>query len=142
VVVTDGPLSVTSSPALLTVREPVKITLQPLGKTLPVGGGTVTLSVVATGSQPLFYQWYLNGGTVNGGTASTLARQFSWNYYVVVQNEGSSEQSSTVNVNANTAPSVVVQPGTSPIISGGSFTFVANVTGTPPFYLSMVPEER
>jgi hypothetical protein len=50
---------------------PPVITTQPADQSVYAGQGA-TFSVVAAGSTPLTYQWYLNGYTVAGATTSTL----------------------------------------------------------------------
>jgi hypothetical protein len=47
------------------------ITAQPRSQSV-VAGGNVTLSVSATGSGPLMYQWFRDGVAVNGATAASL----------------------------------------------------------------------
>ncbi|MEY2408983.1 MAG: hypothetical protein QOF48_1653, partial [Verrucomicrobiota bacterium] len=60
----------TTSNAVLTIISPPQITTQPAGQT--VGQGTlVTLTVAATGTAPLGYQWRYNGTNLPaGGSAS------------------------------------------------------------------------
>ena len=62
---------VLSSNALLSLVYPPTITSQPHSLTLQAGK-TATFSVTATGSLPLRYQWYLNGGLLSGKTGSIL----------------------------------------------------------------------
>jgi hypothetical protein len=50
---------------------PVSITAAPVGLTEMLGGG-LALTVAATGSGPLAYQWQLNGVSVAGATGSSL----------------------------------------------------------------------
>ena len=66
------------------------ITLQPASQTV-AAGGTADLSVTATGTGPLVYQWFKNGGMVLGATNSALnvanvGVMNSGVYYVVVTN--------------------------------------------------------
>jgi hypothetical protein len=71
-VLVSGPSgSVTSSNALLTVLAPTApaITAQPGNQTLAVGA-SATLSVVATGSPPISYQWYVGA---SGDASSPVA---------------------------------------------------------------------
>lgn len=61
-----------SDAATLTVLVGVGITQQPQSKTV-FAGSQATLQVVATGTEPINYQWFLNGATkLNGATNSTL----------------------------------------------------------------------
>lgn len=49
------------------------ITIQPVGANLTVGG-TITLSVTATGSTPLTYQWKKDGVNIAGATGRTYTK--------------------------------------------------------------------
>ncbi|MFN0158704.1 MAG: immunoglobulin domain-containing protein [Bacteroidota bacterium] len=61
----------TSQTALLTVSNlKPTITQQPANRNVVVGQ-TATFSVVASGTQPLSYQWRLNGGNIGGATNSS-----------------------------------------------------------------------
>ncbi|MCC6321777.1 MAG: immunoglobulin domain-containing protein [Phycisphaerales bacterium] len=55
----------------LVVRSPVVITTHPVGGAFCAGGST-TLTVAATGTPPLTYQWRQNGTPLGGETSSTL----------------------------------------------------------------------
>src|ERR1035437_7013137 len=66
------------------------ITTQPANQVLAVGG-TMNLSVTATGDAPLTYQWLKDGSMIAGATSSTLnvanaGVTSSGVYYVVVAN--------------------------------------------------------
>jgi alpha-tubulin suppressor-like RCC1 family protein len=59
----------------------------PMVTTSPVGGQlghSVTLSVAATGSVPLSYQWFLNGEPLANATSATLATSAPGSYRVLV----------------------------------------------------------
>ncbi len=72
-VVVSNPFGgVLSARATLTVNTPVTIVTQPASQTA-VLGGTAILSVTATGSAPLTYQWQLNGVNLAGENAASLA---------------------------------------------------------------------
>lgn len=60
--VSNGGGNLTSTQAVLTVLTPPAITGQPQNQTV-VESNSATFSVVATGSQPLSYQWYYNTNT-------------------------------------------------------------------------------
>jgi len=74
VVVANSVNSVTSSAAVLTVNPaPVapSITQQPVSQTV-TAGANVTLSVTATGTAPLTYQWRKDGQNIAGATSASL----------------------------------------------------------------------
>ena len=70
-VVTNAAGSVTSSAATLTVNIPATITSQPSSVSVNPAA-SATLSVTATGTGTLGYQWRKNGRDIGGATASTL----------------------------------------------------------------------
>lgn len=69
-VVTGACGSETSPPAVLTVRIPVMITDDPDAAGV-CDGGSVSFSVSATGTTPLYYQWFKNGQPIIGAEASS-----------------------------------------------------------------------
>jgi hypothetical protein len=71
VVVTNPWGSLMSSNASLTVNYPPSILGQPVSQAALLGSNVV-LRVIATGQEPLAYQWKLNGADVAGATASFL----------------------------------------------------------------------
>jgi hypothetical protein len=100
-VVTDSTGSTTSSVATITVLGAgPNITAQPSGESLNVGG-QISMSVTATGSGTLTYQWYKDGTAVSGQTLYIYykypaATSDSGNYYVVVTDANGSTTSNTV----------------------------------------------
>jgi hypothetical protein len=74
---------------------------QPQGRPLVYGGGqsTATLSVSAAALLPLTYQWYINGVSIPGATASTYTATVAGAYVVTVTSDAGS---------VTTAPAVVV----------------------------------
>ena len=101
VVVSNSAGSVTSSSATLTVSSaaaaPV-ITTQPVSQSV-AAGGSATLSVVATGTTPLLYQWHKDGTAIAGATRdsyalSSFAAAAAGSYSVVVSNSAGSVTSS------------------------------------------------
>ena len=101
VVVSNSAGSVTSSSATLTVSSaaaaPV-ITIQPVSQAV-AAGGSATLSVVATGTAPLAYQWRKDGAAIAGATRETFAllsfaASAAGSYTVVVSNSAGSVTSS------------------------------------------------
>lgn len=106
-------------------------------------GGTALLTVTATGSTPLSYQWYEgqsgdSSAPISGATSSsyrTPSITSSKSYWVAVSNTCGTASSATINVTpaACTAPSITVQPQAQTIASGGSATFTVGASGSQPF---------
>jgi hypothetical protein len=94
--------SVSSSPATLTVTPATAstvITAQPVGGTFHTGEST-TLSVTATGTDPLTYQWQHNGSDLAGQTGpalilSNLSAGNAGEYLVIVSGRGGSVTSAS-----------------------------------------------
>jgi pectate lyase/pectin methylesterase-like acyl-CoA thioesterase len=93
--VSNGVGSVSSAPAILTVRatpiaSPVMILAPPVSR-VAFAGDTVTFSVTARGTPPPSYQWLKDGAPIPGATAPSLALTdvqlaSSGSYSVVVAN--------------------------------------------------------
>src|SRR5688572_17895637 len=64
--------SVTSSVATVTVIGPPAITAQPVSQSVNLGA-PLTLSVTATGTGPLAYQWQRNGANLPGATSANFS---------------------------------------------------------------------
>jgi formylglycine-generating enzyme required for sulfatase activity len=136
VVVTNGVRSVTSSAAALTLNTAPGITAQPVGGALNPGASKI-LSVTATGTAPLGYQWRLNGSAIAGGTASayTLSNASETNagsYDVVVTNVVGSVFSNTAVVTLNAPPSLLMQPDSLAVNPGKAASFSVQAGGTAP----------
>jgi len=70
-------------------------------------GGTVNLSVVASGAEPFGYRWQLNGADLAGATASTLSVanvQTAGDYRVIVSNAGGAVTSQVARVEVFNGP--------------------------------------
>ena len=134
--------SVTSTPVTLSVDAPanVAITTQPVSQAVVVGQ-SATLSVAATGSPQLTYQWYQVGaGAIAGATqASYTTPMFTAagtaSFYVVVSNDLGSLSSATavLTVNAATAVSFITQPASSIVPVNEPLALTAQVSGSGPF---------
>jgi len=106
VTVSNAAGSVISNQAILTVNLPPTITVQPQSRNVAVGK-SVRVSVTATGSGPLTYQWYKNGTAIANATEDfyrtppvVLADNGS-TFYVVVTNPYGSTASVTVTLNVH-----------------------------------------
>ena len=138
VVVGNAAGSITSAVATLTVLLPPAITTQPANQDGPPGN-SVTLTVVATGSAPLTYQWFkgsnalADGGNISGANTSALTiSSLSTNdvdiYFVVVSNFLGLATSAGASVTVSSAPFILVQPASQ--IATRSNTVALNVTAT------------
>jgi len=119
-----------SGPAVPTIVQ------QPASQTVTVGD-TVALSVLAGGSPPLAYQWSLNGASLAGATASTLAltnvqTSDAGAYAVTVTNAVGSIQSSNATLTVSAAPAIIQQPASQTVTAGASATFWVLAGGSPP----------
>src|SRR5690606_10534191 len=63
--------SVTSAAAVVSVMTPPSIIKSASGGTL-IAGESLTLSVEASGTAPLQYQWFRDGALIQGATGPTL----------------------------------------------------------------------
>jgi hypothetical protein len=72
-VVSNNSGSVTSSPAVLTVRSAPTIT-GPVQQQIVDPGSNVTFTVTASGTTPMSFQWRFNGTVISGATTGTLLR--------------------------------------------------------------------
>ena len=130
--------SVNSTTATITVQS-LSITTQPVSQTIN-SGQTATLSVVATGTAPLAYQWYqgTSGTTTNpiagatGSSYTTPALTTSTSYWVQVSNVVGSVNSATATITVQTGPAITTQPVSQTINSGQTAALSVVATGTAP----------
>lgn len=106
--VTDGTTTVACTPFTLTVNRIVRISTQP--SSMLVSAGTwQRLSVAATGTGPLSFQWYKNGAPLTGATSTSITFKSitsanAGSYYCVIKNAGSTATSSTATIRILSAP--------------------------------------
>jgi hypothetical protein len=131
VTVTNMDGSATSQPATLTVAVPQgspEITAEPQGGILP-SGGTVSLSVAASGAGPFTYQWLLNGAPIAGATASAYAASLPGSYSVAVTNSIATTVSSAAFVSAGSR--LVNISSRSQVLTGGGIAIAGFVIEGP-----------
>jgi hypothetical protein len=125
VVITNDAGSVQSASAVLTVLAPPIITRQPVSQLAEVGD-PVAISVTATGTPPLSYQWQFEGQTLLGQMRSNVA----WTsvqlsnagpYSVVITNSAGSITSQVATLAF--VPSVFSKITTGNIVNDGGFSF-------------------
>jgi hypothetical protein len=115
------------------------ITQQPASQSVTTGQ-PATFSVVATGTAPLTYQWYMSGATVgtNSGTLTipqAASSQTGAQIYVNVSNSAGTTKSNTVSLtvsSAATAPTISQQPAGVTVTAGQAASFSVTATGTAP----------
>jgi pectate lyase len=143
VVVTNAYGSVTSSVAQLIVSAAVapSITTQPQDQANLLPGATATFSVVASGSDPLNYQWYYNTNTLLTNatdsilTITNIQPGNAGSYSVAVSNIAGGVISSNAFLTVNTSPVAPVfnsQPASLVLLAGSTASFTAVAAGTAP----------
>ena len=113
------------------------ISVQPATQAVNVGSGVV-LSVTASGSSPLTYQWLFNGSPLSGDTSSTLSiadvqTANAGNYSVEVSDSFGNTTTSatgTLTVNAVSAAGITTQPHSQSIATGSTVVFTVTAGGT------------
>lgn len=96
---TDTIATINCSSFTLSINQIVRITQQPTSQMLNEGG-SASLSVSATGTAPISYQWYRNGSAISGATSNTLSfastiMDNAGAYYCRVSNPGSTVNSAS-----------------------------------------------
>ena len=142
VIVSNNIGSATSSVATLTVNAPASapvIVTQPVSQTVDVGQN-VRFSVVATGTEPMNYQWLKNGVSIPGATSasytiSSAKMEDTGNYMVIVSNSVGMAVSNPATLTVKDPaipPVIIVQPKSQEVLIGESVTFSVTATGTEP----------
>jgi hypothetical protein len=128
-----------SRSANVAILFPPVISSQPAGGSI-VQGGSLTLQVAATGTEPLSYQWFKGTDLIAGATQSnlTVADQqgsAAGNYTVRVSNSAGAVTSQPAQVTVIFPPQLAAHPQSSTVNEGSrsSFTLRAQPSGTGPF---------
>jgi len=144
-VVSNAYGSVSSGTAILAVSDPPKIASAP-ASTTNLAGATVGLSVAATGTQPMSYQWYRDvtnalsdGATVSGSASNVLTLvgvlgADSGAYAVVVSNMDGITTSTPPAVLTVIDPAITAQPASRTNHAGSTAVFSVQAAGTAPQY--------
>jgi uncharacterized protein (TIGR02145 family)/uncharacterized repeat protein (TIGR02543 family) len=124
----------TSTAATLTVNALPLITTQPQSQTV-CAGTSVTLSITATGSGTLSYQWKKGTATISGATSSSytksgLAAGDAGSYTCDVTSNTCTTTSNVAILTVNTAPSISAQPQPQTVCAGGTATFSVTATAS------------
>ncbi len=134
--VTNPAGNVTSSKVALSLLTPVQITKHPVNVSVNEGA-TLTLSVTATGSPVLKYQWYRDAKAIVGGTSASFAVSKAstldaGSYSVTVSNPAGETSSTAALVSVNLAPRLSNVEENVSVKEGTSFTLTASATGAAP----------
>jgi hypothetical protein len=146
VIVSNAVGSVTSSNAFLTVDGSPIINQQPTNTTVPVGSNTV-FTAVASGANPLAYQWYfypdtntpatpLADGTNIDYTLASAQTNNAGFYFLQVTNSFGSVTSSVVTLTVLTPPVITTTPTNMVTATSKAVSFVAGATGGLPMRAS------
>lgn len=115
------------------------ITTQPASQLVNTGG-TATLTVTATGTAPLQYQWFKDGDEINRATAATLTLanvrlNDAGIYTVRVSNSAGSIVSTPAALAVNgTAGTLTAAPANATVNAGSTATLTAVTAGSPLTY--------
>ncbi|MEI6607046.1 MAG: MBG domain-containing protein, partial [Verrucomicrobiota bacterium] len=138
--------TVDSTTAIATVNTPPLITSQPASIEI-LKQSTITLTVVATGSATLGYQWYsgispttssvISGATSASYTPGKFTQAGTFNYWVRVTNLYGIANSSTATVTVDATairPVITSQPVSTTIVTGNTATLSVVASGTSPTF--------
>jgi Leucine-rich repeat (LRR) protein len=138
-VVTNAFSSATSSVAVLTVISAPLITAQPFSVT-NVAGSNASFSVTAVGTQPLSYQWQLNGLALSGATNSSLTLANlqptdAGNYTVAITNTAGAATSAVAALTVWFLPVISTPPANQTVAASasGSFSILAAANPAPAY---------
>ena len=129
--------AITSSVATVTLALPPSISVQPLGQGVAVGTAA-TLSVTASGTAPLSYQWWDGAGAILDATNASYVlnpaeTNNSDNYFVVVTNTYGAITSSVAALVVYLPVNLTSQPQNQTVPAGGNVTLSVTASGTGPF---------
>jgi autotransporter-associated beta strand protein len=141
----DGSFAIDDSTAgqiNLVVTHPVTITSQPSGTNI-VDGQAFTVSVAATGTAPLTYQWYvtsdtntastpIDGATTDSYSVSSALSTDTGYYSVVVTNNYNSVTSLFAFVNVAITAPVLSGPTNQTVVAGNNANLIATLTAGAP----------
>ena len=128
--------SVSSAPAEVLINAPVTISAQPEGVWLTAGSAAL-LSVTASGTAPLNYQWFKNGAAIAGANTNTFAigsakASDAATYEVAVSNIVGTVGSAQAVVALNVPVSITTQPAHFTSVVGSAMALTVAASGTGP----------
>ncbi len=107
---------------------------------LTYADSNVTFRVLASGREPLSYQWQFNGEDIDGATqpfltVSNALPSDSGDYTVVVSNRVAAVASAPANLYVVSLPEILYQPQPRSVISGSNTTFYLTFRAAPPYWV-------
>ena len=116
--------------------EPPKVVSQPQNQTV-IAGNPASFEVVATGTEPVAYQWFKNGVAIPGAIGSQLflsgvGPAQAGNYTVVVTDLVGTVTSSAAVLTVLGSPSITSQPVGLTAVAGTNVTLSATASGSAP----------
>jgi len=133
VTVTNGVGTSNSANAILAVKIPPNISVQPQSLAV-TQGNSATFTVTVSGDATLGYQWKLNGGNISGATLSSYTRNNlqssdAGSYSVTVTNGVGTSNSANAVLTVRTPPGISTQPQSLTVTQGNNATFTVTATG-------------
>ncbi|MFN0137576.1 MAG: immunoglobulin domain-containing protein [Phycisphaerae bacterium] len=133
----------TSANAVVTVNAAAQITVEPAASTTVCSGGVLNLSVTATGTLPITYEWrrgvtpLSNGGSVSGANTANLTINpvsglDAGTYTCFVSNSCDDDTSAGAVVTVTNAPSITTGPSSQTVNNGAPVSFNVVAGGTAP----------
>lgn len=130
-----------SEPPPPTAEAPRIVGWSGLGNSITTEGSTVSLSVTATGTAPISYQWYRNGEPIEDATASSYTSPVltpadsGVRFHVIASNSAGQVTSEIGTVTVNHAyipPTITEHPVSQTVIVGQSATFSVGAASPTP----------
>ena len=116
----------------------LSIATQPSNQTVIAGStATFAVTVTASGSQPITYQWKKNGVNIAGATQSsyttpaTTALDDDASFSVEVKNASGTLPSNTAKLGVTSPPAVLTQPTAQTVTQGQTASFSVTASGSP-----------
>ena len=115
---------------------PPSVIQEPQDQTV-VQGTNATFTVMASGTQPLSYQWELNGTSISGATDSSYTKSSvqpadAGTYVCVITNLAGTMSTTPAQLTVLVPPTITTPPQSLTVASGGTASFTVVAAGTAP----------
>ncbi len=123
--------SIESNPAVLTVSSKPVVEIEPLDE-IACEGSEVLLNALASGTEPLNYQWKKNGENITGANTnryliSSILPTDEGDYSLAVSNICGMAESGAVHISVRSRPKILVQPISQTVCTGSPVSFEVQV---------------